>query len=91
MVAVSEPFYGVALILDGMHQGLGDTLTPFRYNLIGMWGVRIVGTFLCTQLWGMGLVAAWACMILHNLLLFTLYTVRYVSSRWNPLNKNASL
>jgi len=85
MVALSEPFYGVFIIFEGVRLGLGDTKTPLIHNLIGMWGVRIAGTFLCTQVFHMGLVSAWACMILHNLLVFTLYTVQYATGRWNPL------
>ena len=87
MVAVTEPFYGLAIIFEGMMMGVGRTRTPFVYNIIGMWGVRIVGTFLCTQLLGLGLVAAWACMIAHNLLLFVLYLTAYLRGTWNPLNK----
>ncbi|MBQ8143258.1 MAG: MATE family efflux transporter [Butyricicoccus sp.] len=85
MVAVSEPFYGVSIIIEGMMQGVGNTLTPFVCNIIGMWGVRIVGTFVCTRLLGMGLVSAWGCMIAHNLLLFVLFTILYLRGTWNPL------
>ena len=85
MVAVSEPIYGVSIIIEGMLQGVGNTVTPFICNIIGMWGVRIVGTFLCTTLWGYGLVSAWACMILHNLLLFVLFLIIYLRGTWNPL------
>ena len=85
MVAVSEPFYGVSIIIEGMMQGMGKTMMPFVCNIIGMWGIRIVGTFLCTQLLGFGLVSAWACMIAHNMLLFCMFTVYYRSGRWNPL------
>lgn len=85
MVAVSEPFYGFFIIVEGMMQGVGKTKAPFVYNIIGMWGVRIVGTFLCTQLLGMGLVSAWTCMILHNLLLFVLFLICYLQGKWNPM------
>ena len=85
MVAVSEPFYGVSIIIEGMMQGMGKTMMPFVCNIIGMWGIRIVGTFFCTQLFGFGLVSAWACMIAHNLLLFCMFTFYYRSGRWNPL------
>ena len=88
MVAVSEPFYGVFIIIEGMMQGMGKTLMPFICSIIGMWGIRIVGTFICTQYLGLGLVSAWACMIAHNLLLFTLFLIYYVSGRWNPMNKS---
>jgi len=85
MVAVSEPFYGVSIIIEGILQGVGETVTPFRFNIIGMWGIRIVGTYLCTQLAGFGLVSAWACMIIHNLLLFVLFVIHYKRGKWNPL------
>ena len=45
MVAVSEPFYGVPIVIEGMMQGVGKTVTPFIFNVAGMWGVRILGTF----------------------------------------------
>lgn len=87
MVAVSEPFYGVSIIIEGMMQGMGNTVLPFIFGISGMWGIRIVGTFICTQLLGMGLVSAWACMIGHNLLLFTMFVYCYLSGRWNPMHK----
>lgn len=87
MVAVSEPFYGLPIVIEGMMQGVGKTRQPFVYNVIGMWGVRIVGTAICINLSGMGLVSAWACMIAHNLLLFMLYLITFVRGNWNPLNK----
>ena len=85
MVALSEPIYGVSIIFEGIMFGVGNTVSPFVYNIIGMWGVRIVGTFITTQLMGMGLISAWACMIAHNFLLFVLFTLKYLRGRWNPL------
>ena len=85
MVAVSEPFYGFSIIIEGMMQGVGRTKAPFVYNIIGMWAVRIIGTFLCTQLLGFGLISAWACMIAHNLLICILFMISYVRGSWNPL------
>ena len=81
MVALSEPAYGFSIIIEGMMLGTGNTKEPFFYNIIGMWGVRIVGTFLCTTVLGGGLVAAWGCMIAHNLLLFALFLRYYCRGR----------
>ena len=89
MVAVSEPFYGVFIIIEGMLQGMGKTMMPFIASITGMWGIRILGTFLCTQLLGMGLVSAWGCMIAHNMLLFVLFSLYWVSGRWNPLRQKS--
>ena len=54
-----------------------------------MWGVRIVGTFVCTMFLGGGLIVAWGCMIAHNMLLFVLLMVCYLRGSWNPLQRNA--
>ena len=77
MVAVSEPFYGISIVTEGMLQGAGLTFRPFLFNVIGMWGIRILGTALCLKVFGLGLVAAWSCMIAHNMLLLTLLRLYY--------------
>ncbi len=89
MVAVSEPFYGVSIIVEGLMMGVGKTRPPFVYNITGMWCIRIVGTLICTRFLGMGLISAWACMIAHNMLLFVLYLLTYLKGSWNPLNAKA--
>ncbi len=86
MVAVSEPFYGISIVVEGMLQGVGKTMAPFVINILGMWGIRIVGTYICTQLLSMGLVSAWACMIAHNLLIFALFLVYWLKKRKTLIN-----
>ncbi len=86
MVAISEPFYGVPIVIEGIMQGVGNTVPPFIYNVLGMWCARITGTFICTQILGYGLISAWACMIAHNMLLFVMFTIHYLSGRWKPRN-----
>lgn len=85
MVACSEPFYGVSIVLEGMLQGAGSTRMSFVFSVAGMWGVRILGTFLCTRFFALGLVAAWGCMIAHNMLLFLAFVLYYRRGTWNPL------
>ena len=87
MVAVSEPLYGFSIIVEGMMLGVGKTKAPFLYNIIGMWGIRIVGTFIFTQFLSGTLTSAWACMISHNVFLFVLYLIAYLRGTWNPMNK----
>ena len=84
MVAVSEPIYGVAIIIEGIFNGIGDTFHQFIFNVIGMWGVRILGTFIFVQKLGYQLPAAWACMIAHNVSLGIMLSVKYVLKRWLP-------
>jgi putative MATE family efflux protein len=91
MVAVSEPFYGVSIVIEGMMQGMGRTVMPMICNMCGMWGIRIVGTFVFTQILDFGLVGAWACMIAHNLALFCMFAVYYASGRFDPLKQKNHL
>ena len=77
MVALSEPIFGIAIVVEGMLQGAGKTKVPFVINVIGMWGVRILGTFLFTRFLNGGLTSAWGCMIAHNMLLLVLLRLYY--------------
>lgn len=88
MVAVSEPFYGVSIIIEGMMQGVGRTVKPFVYNIVGMWGVRIIGTFVFIRFFSGGLIAAWGCMIAHNMLLFFLYLFEIAHNSPNLTRKS---
>ena len=85
MVAVTEPFYGICIALEGMLQGIGNTKLPFVFNIIGMWGIRIVGTFVCVNFLGDNLISAWGCMIMHNLVLFTMFLTYCTKRKNNPL------
>ncbi|MGN0659366.1 MAG: MATE family efflux transporter [Emergencia sp.] len=84
MVAVSEPFFGFSIVIEGLMLGVGKTRRPFVYNITGMWFIRIAGTYVCTQILGMGLISAWACMISHNMYLCLLYLITYRREIWNP-------
>ena len=85
MVAISEPFYGFFIVIEGLMQGVGRTKETFVYNIIGMWGIRILGTFIFTQLLDMNLIAAWGCMIAHNMFLFFMFLRCFIKGKWNPL------
>ncbi len=86
MVAVSEPFYGIPIVVEGMMQGAGQTRLPLVLNISCMWLIRIVGTFICTRFLGLGLVSAWGCMIAHNLTLFICFGICYLRGKWLPEN-----
>jgi len=85
MVAVTEPLYGIAVVLEGIFMGVGDTMYAFACNIAGMWGVRVLGTALLVRVLGYGLTAAWGAMIAHNILLFILFVIHYRGGKWNPL------
>lgn len=84
LVAFSEPFFGLMIVLEGIFYGLGRTRYAFFVESASMWGIRIFFTFLCVRVWGLDLEAVWYCMIADNIakaLLFVLPVLTKKSRR----------
>lgn len=67
LVAFSEPFFGLMVVLEGIFYGLGKTRYAFVVESVSMWGIRIFFTFLCVKVWNLDLRAVWYCMIADNI------------------------
>lgn len=65
------------IIFGAVLRGAGDTRLPFLYSLIGMWGIRILGTFLCVHVFHLGLNAVWLCMVGDNVCRGILLALRF--------------
>lgn len=81
LVALSEPFFGLMVVLEGVFYGLGRTRYAFVVESIGMWGVRIFFTFLVVQVWNLDLRAVWYCMIADNVCKAVLLALPFVWKR----------
>lgn len=68
MVAFTEPVFGTSAVMEGIYNGMGRTRYPLVVELISMWGVRVVGTYLCVRVFGLGITAVWIMMICNNVL-----------------------
>ncbi len=75
IVAFSEPFFGLMIVMEGIFYGLGKTGYAFFAESFCMWGIRIASTFLCVQIWHLGLDAVWYCMVADNVCKAFLFTV----------------
>ena len=78
LVALSEPFFGLMVVLEGIFYGLGRTRYAFVVETVGMWAVRILLTFLCVRYWNLGLRAVWYCMIGDNVCKALLFILPFV-------------
>lgn len=78
IVAFSEPFFGLMIVLEGILYGLGRTRYSFFVETVGMWAVRIFFTFLCVRVWNLGLNAVWYCMIADNVTKALLFAAPFV-------------
>lgn len=85
LVALSEPFYGLMIVLEGVFYGLGRTRYAFFVETAGMWGVRILFTFLCVNVWGLSLRAVWCCMIADNVCKAVLFAVPFLRKKTRRL------
>ena len=82
IVACSEPLYSAMIIFEGVFHGVGQTRYPFVVSLITMWGVRVLGTWICVRALHLGLPAVWLCMIGDNISRATLLGIRYFRGNW---------
>ena len=81
MVAFSEPFFGLMVVVEGIFYGLGRTRYAFFVESFSMWGIRILATFVCVELCHLDLRAVWFCMIGDNICKAILFTVPVLSRR----------
>ena len=82
IVSLSEPIFGIMVILEGTFNGMGDTKAPVVFAIITMWGVRIFGSFLLLRFADAGLRAVWVMMVLDNVLRCTMLLTRFLRGGW---------
>ena len=63
IVAVSEPLFGLSIVLSGVLRGAGNTRLPFLVVLSGMWGVRVILTPVLLFYAHMELAGVWVAMV----------------------------
>lgn len=68
IVALNEPVFAMACVMEAVFDGLGLTKVPFVCSSVAQWVVRVCGTYLCLFVWGLDVRAAWVCMIGDNIL-----------------------
>lgn len=81
LVALSEPFYGLMIVTEGVFYGLGKTKYAFLVETLCMWGIRILFSFFCVRFWGFGLREVWYCMIADNIGKALLFAAPVVSKK----------
>ena len=66
LVAFSEPFFGLMIVLEGIFYGMGRTKDVFIVETFSMWCIRILSTIICVKVFELPLIAVWICMIADN-------------------------
>ena len=82
LVAFSEPFFGLMVVMEGIFYGLGRSKYPFFVETLSMWGVRILLASICVRVWNLGLREVWYCMIADNVCKALLLALPVLSGRY---------
>lgn len=82
IVAISEPLFGVSIVLSGALRGLGDTRFPLAISLVGMWAVRCTLAPILVFGLKIGLAGSWIAMVCDLCVRGILCTLRF--KRFTP-------
>ncbi|MBE6114632.1 MAG: MATE family efflux transporter [Erysipelotrichaceae bacterium] len=82
IVAVSEPIFGVLIILQGVFDGVGDTKFPFIISTFTMWGIRLLFTHIALTYLHGTLNSVWICMVIDNTTRCLIYALRFNDQKW---------
>lgn len=85
IVAVSEPLFGLSIVLSGVLRGAGDSRSPFVIVLIGMWGVRMLLAPVLLYGFHLQLKAIWIAMVVDLMVRGLLCWVRTRQLDWPGL------
>lgn len=81
IVAFSEPFFGIMIVMEGIFYGVGRTKYAFVAETFTMWCIRILFTALCINVWHLDLKAVWLCMIADNVAKAVLLSLPMMTKR----------
>lgn len=81
LVAFSEPFFGIMIVMEGIFYGVGRTKYAFIVETFSMWCIRILFTAISIHVWKLDLKAVWFCMIADNVAKAILLSIPMLSKR----------
>lgn len=80
--AIAEPFFGLSMMVFGILRGAGDTKGPFYLALLGMWAVRVPGSWLLLHFFGLGLQGVWLAMMADMIVRGIASFIRFRKGNW---------
>lgn len=82
LVAIAQPFLAAVMVFSGALRGAGDTRYVMINTIIGVWGIRLLGTYILIDFFHFGLLGAWIGMVADLLVRGTLNFMRFRSGKW---------
>lgn len=86
IIALFQPFLSSTFVITSALQGAGDTRFPMYLSLVGIWGIRVVGVYVFSLVWGLGLVGVWLAYAMDVTIRGTILWLRFNGRRWEGIN-----
>jgi len=85
VIAISQPFMAVGMVLAGSLRGAGDTRFPMMTTFLSIWLVRLPLGYLFGPLIGWGLSGIYISNVLDAIVRATANTARWRTGRWRTI------
>lgn len=85
VLAINQPLQSSQLILSGALRGAGDTKTVAITTLLGMLVVRPATSYIAVNFLYLGLVGAWAAVVLDQVLRSVIVYAVFAKGRWQSI------
>ena len=85
IIALVQIAQSSQFILAGALRGAGDTKWTLISTVVGVWGFRVVLSFILVQLLNWGLVGAWIAMAVDQLMRSAVILYRFNSNKWKTV------
>ncbi len=85
IIAISQPALACAMVFSGGLRGAGDTRWVLIITTVGIWGVRLVLSYILCIMLDMGLIGAWIAMTADLVLRSILVWLRFRTGHWKTL------
>ncbi len=82
IMALAQPGQSTQLSLAGALRGAGDTMYPLYASIFGIWIFRVAVAYVFVQIFGWGLIGAWAALVLDQYTRASVVFFRYRSGKW---------
>ena len=82
----AQPFFGLINGLSGGLRGAGDTRFPMLFAILGIWLVRLPGSWLLGLGLGMGLAGIYVASISDSVVRAAVFVWRYRRGAWREMN-----
>jgi putative MATE family efflux protein len=82
IIALVQPAQSTQFVLAGALRGAGDTKWPLYSTIIGVWGFRVLLSYILVQKMGFGLIGAWIAMAIDQVARSSIILYRFKTGKW---------